>query len=277
MTAAPPKALLVAAGIGSRLAPLTDMLPKCLMPVNGVPLLAYWLELLARGGVRDIVVNLHHHAPLMREWLGRNPHAQGVQTSHEETLLGTAGTLLRNRDRLAGGPVFFAHADNLSSFSPSAFFEAHRRRPARTAITMMTFTTDVPRQCGIVELGGDGLVIAMHEKSAAPPGNLANAAVYMIEAEVFEFIAGLGKPAVDFSTEVLPHFMGRIATFHNDIYHRDIGTPASLVRAQFEFPLLGGARPCRDEDPWFGLMRDERRADFLRALNMALDIARPAP
>ncbi|MGZ5929378.1 MAG: sugar phosphate nucleotidyltransferase, partial [Rhizomicrobium sp.] len=61
-----PKALLVAAGIGSRLAPLTDILPKCLMPVNGAPLLGYWLDLLAGAGVKDIVVNLHHHAPLVR-------------------------------------------------------------------------------------------------------------------------------------------------------------------------------------------------------------------
>ena len=268
-----PKALLVAAGIGSRLAPLTDILPKCLMPVNGVPLLGYWLDLLAGAGVKDIVVNLHHHAPLVREWLARGPHAGIVATSPEEQLLGTAGTLLNNRARLAGGPVFFAHADNLSAFSADAFFQAHRERPAGVAITMMTFTTDLPQQCGILELNTAGLVMAMHEKSANPPGDLANAAVYMIEPEVIDFIADLGKRIVDFSTEVLPHFMGRIATFHNDCYHRDIGTLASLTSAQFEFPLRAGSLPVRAGDPWFGLMREESRAqDFLRVLNGALGL-----
>src|SRR5581483_4582713 len=110
---APPKALLVAAGIGSRLAPLTDVLPKCLMPVNGVPLLAYWLDLLAAAGVERIVVNLLHHTLLVRDWLAHSPYAARVVTSHEDKLLGTAGTLLNNRDHLAGGSVFLAHADNL--------------------------------------------------------------------------------------------------------------------------------------------------------------------
>lgn len=268
-----PKALLVAAGIGSRLVPLTDVLPKCLMPVNGVPLLAYWLDLLTGAGVTDIAVNLHHHAPLVREWLGRGPYASIVFASHEEQLLGTAGTLLNNRARLTGGPIFFAHADNLSAFSAPAFFEAHDRRPEVAAITMMTFTTDMPRQCGILELDGDGLVMAMHEKSANPPGNLANAAVYMIEPEVIEFIASLGRKVVDFSTEVLPHFMGRIATFHNDRYHRDIGTLASLASAQFEFPLRAGLAPSPAGDPWFGLIQEEGRGqDFLQILNKALGV-----
>jgi mannose-1-phosphate guanylyltransferase len=209
----------------------------------------------------------------VREWLARGPHAAIVATSHEEELLGTAGTLLNNRSRLAGGPIFFAHADNLSAFSAEAFFQAHRDRPANAAITMMTFITDMPRQCGIVEMSPGGLVTAMHEKSPNPPGNRANAAVYMIEPEVMEFIAGLGKGVVDFSTEVLPHFMGRIATFHNDRYHRDIGTLASLASAQFEFPFRAGLHPDHGGDPWFGLMREEGRGDsFLLTVNKALGL-----
>jgi mannose-1-phosphate guanylyltransferase len=103
-------------------------------------------------------------------------------------------------------------------------------------ITMMTFETDVPQSCGIVELDARGAVIAFHEKQPNPPGNLANGAVYIISPAVIQFIAGLCKDQVDFSTEVLPHFMGRINTFHNSIYHRDIGTPESLRLAEREYP-----------------------------------------
>jgi mannose-1-phosphate guanylyltransferase len=112
----------------------------------------------------------------------------------------------------------------------------------------------------------------LHEKVANPPGNLANAAVYIVEPAVLDFIAALGKPVVDFSTEVLPHFMGRIHSFHNGLYHRDIGTVASLAAAQFEFPLVAGAGDAEQGDPWYGLMADQQGRlawDFVACVNRA--------
>src|SRR5438874_744189 len=106
------KALLLAAGIGSRLRPLTDVLPKCLMPINGRALLGHWLGLLSEAGVTDIVVNLHHHAELVREYVRRSCHGRSVTLSYEQQLLGTGGTLLFHKARFAGGPTLLAHADN---------------------------------------------------------------------------------------------------------------------------------------------------------------------
>ncbi len=100
----------------------------------------------------------------------------------------------------------------------------------------MTFYTDAPETCDIVDLDERGAVRTFHEKVANPPGNLANAAVYILAPAVMDFIAGLGKEVIDFSMEVLPHFLGRINTFHNGIYHRDIGTIESLMIAQSEYP-----------------------------------------
>jgi mannose-1-phosphate guanylyltransferase len=95
----------------------------------------------------------------------------------------------------------------------------------------------------------------MDEKPKVPKGDLANAAVYVIEPEVINYTASLNKPDVDFSTEVLPHFMGHIFSFHNASYHRDIGTPASLALAQLDYPLAAGPMPAAD-DPWYGLMSE---------------------
>ena len=100
---------------------------------------------------------------------------------------------------------------------------------------MMTFRTDSPQSCGIVEEDERGVVTAFHEKVANPPGDRANAAVYIFEPEIVGFLADLGKEVIDLSTEVIPHFVGRICTFHNSEYHRDIGTPESLRRAELEF------------------------------------------
>src|SRR5882724_474692 len=93
------KALLAAAGTGSRLRPLTDVLPKCLMPINGRPLLGIWLDMLGKARFGDIIVNLHHHAGLVRDYVGRSPHAGAVTLADEAALLGTAGTLMRHRKR----------------------------------------------------------------------------------------------------------------------------------------------------------------------------------
>jgi mannose-1-phosphate guanylyltransferase len=99
----------------------------------------------------------------------------------------------------------------------------------------MTFDTDAPQSCGIVELDTDGVVQAFHEKVANPPGTRANAAVYIFEPSVVDYIASLEKEFCDISTEVLPNFIGRIQTFHNTDYHRDIGTLESLAMAELEF------------------------------------------
>jgi mannose-1-phosphate guanylyltransferase len=232
------KALLVAAGVGSRLRPLTDVLPKCLMPINGRALLGLWLDALVNDGVADIIVNLHYLPDLVREYVSQCPYNDYVTLSYEETLLGTAGTLLKHKEHFSGSPILFAHADNLTLFSVSQFYNAHRKRPAHAAMTMMSFTAKSPELCGILELDSSGIVVKFHEKAQNPPGNLANAAVYILEPEILNFIESLGKAEVDFSTEVLPHFIGRIFTYYNDLYHRDIGAVQSLLRAQLEYPCV---------------------------------------
>lgn len=267
--AAATSALLLAAGLGTRLRPLTDVLPKCLMPVNGRPLLEYWLAMLRDAGISRIVVNLHHHAGLVREYVEQSPFARCVTFSYEEELLGTGGTLLHNRALLEGGPILLAHADNLSVLDPRRFIERHAARPALACMTMMTFVASHPESCGIVELDGTGLVRAFHEKVPNPPGRLANAALYMVEPSLFAFLQSLGKRVIDFSTEVIPGHLGRIFTFHNDVYHRDIGTLASLAQAQFEYPMVS---PGRADDAWARLLaKDDFRLarQFERSLGQA--------
>jgi dTDP-glucose pyrophosphorylase len=100
---------------------------------------------------------------------------------------------------------------------------------------MMTFPSDTPESCGIVELDDRGIVRAFYEKVSNHPGRLANGAVYILEPSVLEFLQNLKKEMIDFSTEVLPHYLGRIATFYNDVYHRDIGNLASYEAALKEF------------------------------------------
>ena len=231
------RALLLAAGLGTRLRPLTDHTPKCLVDVKGRPLIDYWFDQLFDAGAERILVNTHHLAEKVSAHVAASPFRDRVDLVHEEALLGTGGTMLANRDWAGDQAIFVAHADNLSSFPIRDFLKAHAQRPAGVLVSMLAFHTDDPRSCGILELDERGLVQAFHEKVADPPGNLANAAVYMIEPEVMDMMASFGRSTIDLSTEVLPLLMGRIQALDIARYHRDIGTVASLARAQVEFPF----------------------------------------
>lgn len=227
------KAMLLAAGLGTRLRPLTDTVPKCLVPIAGKPLLAYWLDLLATFD--HIVINTHYLAPAVEAFIAARPERHRLTLVHEESLLGTGGSLVALRHIFSDAAFLVAHADNLSRFDAAAFCARHAARPSGIAITMMTFATDNPQSCGIVEENPAGIVTAFHEKVAHPPGNHANGAVYIFEPEVLDFMVGLGKTEVDLSTEVIPAFLGRIQTFANHDYHRDIGTPQSLAQAELDY------------------------------------------
>lgn len=226
-------AVLLAAGRGSRLAPLSDAWPKCLMPVQGRPLLDYWMSSLKECGVRDVYVNTHTHAQIVTGYLARPAFETWVTPIPEEQLLGTAGTVRAIAPLLPSGPVIVAHADNLCQCDFAAFLAAHQSRPSTCVITMMTFTTATPSTCGILQVERDGIVTAMDEKPQYPVGDLANAAVYIFEPEVVDFIRD-NEGLADISNDVLPHFMGRILAWHNHGVLRDIGTPAQLSAAQMD-------------------------------------------
>jgi mannose-1-phosphate guanylyltransferase len=230
------KALLLAAGLGTRLQPLTNNIPKCLVEIHGKPLLEYWITMLYEGGVHPLLVNLHCHADKVADFINNSKYRKFVSTVYEERLLGTAGTLLRNRNFFNDEPLMLVHADNLSMFDVKAFINSHMDRPSGCEITMMTFKTPTPHTCGIIETDEKGCVQAFHEKVANPPGDMANGAVYIVEPSIFNYLKGLNKEFIDFSTEVIPKYMGRINTFHNDVYHRDIGTIESYEMACQEFP-----------------------------------------
>ncbi len=229
------RALLLAAGIGSRLRPLTDTTPKCLVRVHDRPLLDYWLDLVFEGGIERALLNTHWLAGQVREHVAGSVWRSRIDLVHEEDLLGTGGTVLANRDWLQGEAFLLAHADNLTDFDVPGLIAAHRNRPRGHVITMLGFRTDDPSSCGILELDRQNTVLAFHEKVKNPPGNLANGAVYVFEPSIIDDMARLGKRVVDLSTEVIPHYIGRILCVETDGYHRDIGSPESLRRAHSEF------------------------------------------
>ena len=228
------RAILLAAGRGERLRPVTEHIPKCLVAIRDTPLLDIWCERLAKAGIGPVLVNTHYLADVVHAHVAQRPYRDDVTLVREPSLLGTGGTVLANRDFVGREAFFLAHADNLCVCDLRAFVAAHTDRSSGVVITMMTFATDSPATCGIVELDDRGCVTAFHEKVPNPPGNRANGAVYIVEPEVIDFMQALARPVIDFSLDVIPHFLGRIGTWHNSGIHRDIGSLQSLAAAQHE-------------------------------------------
>jgi mannose-1-phosphate guanylyltransferase len=234
------RALLLAAGFGARLRPITDRVPKCLVEVRGKPLLDYWFENLFDAGVDRALVNTHYLSALVETHVLRSPWRDRIDLVHETELLGTGGTILANTAFARGGALMVAHADNLTDFDARGLMAAHAERPPGAVMTMLAFRTDHPRSCGILECDEKGLVQAFHEKVENPPGDLANGAVYILEPDVLNLLESFGTPVIDFSTEVIPKLMGRILAVPLDCYHRDIGSPEALRKAEIEYrPKLG--------------------------------------
>ena len=194
-------------------------------------------------------------APMVQKYLNQSSWLPYIKVVHEETLLGTGGSILRNRDFFKDETFLVAHADNLTIFDVSDFTSHHADRPKATEITAMVFKTFDPHSCGIVELDSKGVVQAFHEKVVNPPGNLANGAVYILEPSVLEWMIGLGKRQVDFSTEVIPHFLGKLYTYQNTLYHRDIGTMKSWIEANRDFPIMPAN--AQNKKAWLATLKKE--------------------
>src|SRR5438309_1261618 len=123
------KAFLLAAGHGTRLRPLTDNIPKCLVSIQGIPMLDIWLEVCRRAGIKEVLVNVHAHVDAVREALSQQKNGLKVHISEEAILLGSAGTLLANRQWVAGEAYFWVlYADVLTNANLSPMIALHESR-----------------------------------------------------------------------------------------------------------------------------------------------------
>lgn len=224
------KALLLAGGLGTRLRPITDATPKCLVEIEGRPLLDYWFETLEDAGIRDVLINTHHLPEQVRQFIAeRNLRGFRAVETFEAKLLGSAGTIAANSDWAGDADdVVIVYADNLSDVDIGGLLAAHRAHG--DPVTMLLFRAPNPSACGIAELDGDGRVVNFEEKPAKPKSDLANAGVYVVTGAAWREIARMR--AFDLGFDVLPRFVGRMCGHVHRGYHRDIGDHEALGAAR---------------------------------------------
>ena len=228
------KAFLLAAGVGSRLRPLTDTVPKCLVPLGDSTLLGVWLRLFEKHGVGDVLLNTHHLPDRVSAFLAAHRRAGGavrVTTAFEPTLLGSLGTLLANRAFRAGERrVLVCYADNLTNVDLTAMVRFHEGHGL--PVTMAVFETSEPRRCGIAELDAAGVVVSFEEKPEHPRSHLANAGLYVFDAALLDGVDDRGPAPRDIGRHLLPGLVGRMRAFTVGAHFVDVGTAESYAAAQ---------------------------------------------
>jgi mannose-1-phosphate guanylyltransferase len=227
------KAFLLAAGTGSRLRPLTESTPKCMLVIDGRPLLDIWLDAFDRVGVDEVLVNLHHLAEVVSGHLAARTRPPAIRTFFEPELLGSAGTMLANRHWVEHDELFLAcNADNLTDFDLRHLVEVHRDR--RAIATLAAFRSANPSAGGVLELDQAGRIVGFAEKPSEPVSDLTNAGMYAFHPAVLDEIDA--RPPRDIGYDLLPRLVGRAFAVPVFGYFRDIGTPDAYQRASEEWP-----------------------------------------
>jgi mannose-1-phosphate guanylyltransferase len=229
------KAFLLAAGLGTRLRPLTDRIPKCLVPIRGVPILTIWLDICRRYGIDEVLVNLHSQSQMVRDYLARTATDMRVRLFEEPNLLGSAGTLRANRTWVASEPSFWVlYADILTTANLSRMADFHGQHHG--AATLAVCRVPDPRRSGIAVVGERGVIRQFVEKPENPPGDLAFGGILLARPELLSLIPKEG-PA-DLGRDVLPRLVNRMFAYLIMDFHLDIGTQESYLAAQTDWPGL---------------------------------------
>lgn len=252
------RAMIMAAGLGTRLKPLTGFIPKPMVPIANRPALYHILRLLVRHGITEVVVNLHHLPDTVTSYFGDGAWL-GVELRYafEERLLGTAGGVKNNQGFLGEDTFLVLSGDALTDVDLTALIAAHRAHGS--IATLAVAEIDDPSQYGVVVSDDEGRVRGFQEKPRPEEAisNLCNCGMYAFEPEIFERIPA--AEFYDFGTMVLPELLRDDIAFYTHIaagYWNDVGSLPEYRRGNFD--ALAGAvsveRAVQEVQPgvWMG-------------------------
>lgn len=236
--------MLLAAGLGTRLGPLTADRPKCMVPVGGRAVLLRNLDWLRSQGIDEVVINLHHRGEVVIDAVGDGSGlGMNVAYSRETELLGTAGGVLAARPLIGDDTFLVVYADNLFDVRLGAVIDGHRRSEATA--TMALFEREDVDSSGVAMMTVDGWVTEFQEK---PPvgterSHWVNAGLLVCEPAVYDAIPAM--PPTDLSRDVMSVLAHREHGLHGhrlaeDERVRCIDTADDLRSTEAAFALQSG-------------------------------------
>lgn len=229
------KAFLLSAGYGKRLRPITNTIPKCMVEINGYPLLAWWFKLFQENEVDEVLINTHHLHEQVSEFIesyNKKNNKLKVLEAYEKELLGSGGTIRENLDFIDGDEDFLiCNADNLTDISLNYLLAIHKEK--KPLLSMALFKPDNFRECGTVELDPQNWIINFEEKKENPRGEWANAGIYITSKRIGDHIPD--KNLVDLGQDVLSNIVGDMYGYKMNEYLIDIGSWSNYKKAQKEW------------------------------------------
>jgi mannose-1-phosphate guanylyltransferase len=263
------RAMVLAAGLGTRLRPLTYEMPKPMVPVLNRPVMEHILRLLARHGFTETIANLHWFPDLIEGYFGDGSSC-GVELSYsrEERLLGTSGGV-RNVAGFLGDSFLIISGDALTDIDLAAMREFHASHDG--IATLAAKRVEDTSQFGVAITGSDGRVQGFQEKPdpSEALSDLANCGIYMFRREIFDFFpepgtskaAGPGDPAgfADWAMDVFPRLLESDVPFYAheiDAYWNDIGNLEELRSGNVD-ALTGAVAVEREGEMVDGLRSGE--------------------
>jgi mannose-1-phosphate guanylyltransferase len=243
--------MVLAAGKGTRLFPLTGEIPKPMAPVVGKPVIQHIFELLAETGLEEVHVNVHYLADAILNTYGHSTSVGGmkVRITCEDELMGTAGSVKRIANRF-GETFVVIMGDALTDIDVREVVSFHKERKALATLALMRVADT--SQYGVVELDSERNIVGFQEKPEPEQAvsNLANAGIYVLEPEVLGYIPE--DTFFDFAEDLFPRLLAedvKLAGYEGAFYWSDIGTLEAYRAAQHD-ALSGKVRLHIPGEQW---------------------------
>jgi len=230
------KAMILAAGLGTRLRPLTNTMPKPLLPVGGTPLIVWNLLLLRRHGFREVIINLHHLAPMIEQALG-NGSKYGVRIwySQEPVILGTGGGIKQAEPSFSGEPVLILNGDTLVEIDLDALVAFHRRRNA--AATLVVRSDPEAAKWGLVEVDDEQRLVRITGRGRSAPTVTQPrmfAGIHLLHPRILRDVPkGKVSSIIDAYVAAIQRDE-TVLGFDHEGYWSDIGTPERYAQAEHD-------------------------------------------
>ncbi len=233
------KAMILAAGLGTRLRPLTNVISKPMVQLAGRPCMEYAVRLLKKHGIEDIMVNLHYYPEVIQEYFKDGAQfGVNINYSYEKELLGTAGGLKKVQDFFAGSPVLIVSGDALTDINIREFYNFHKEQGCISTLALKK--VENPEQYGVVKLKGPNIEVFQEKpKIEEAISRLANTGIYLFEPEVFDYIPA--DSFYDFGKQLFPEFVKKsipMAGYPMEGYWCDIGDLSVYREAHYDI-LMG--------------------------------------
>jgi mannose-1-phosphate guanylyltransferase len=224
------KAMVLAAGLGTRLRPLTFEIPKPMVPVLDRPVMAHIVGLLERQGFDELIANLHYFPEAIKGYFGDR-----LTWVYEEELLGTAGGVRNVRDFFGDDPVVVVSGDALTDMDLNGLVERHRSAGGIATLTVKQ--VEDTREYGVVIHDADGRIQGFQEKPdpAEALSNLGNCGIYCFSPEIFDYFPE--RDFVDWAQDVFPVLLENDVPFYVhaiEDYWNDVGSLDELRQGTFD-------------------------------------------